>query len=116
VLSPRALGLAAVAAALGSSFLLYPDIIFGEPAVLQSAPSLLEPARAWPLWLVGAALAFVPPGPLDRFEVRRARGLMPVAVGAAVSLLIPPGLAGQWHYALAGGLCALAVAPGCVRL
>jgi len=102
----RVLVLAGVAALLESSLFMYPDLILSESAALQSARTLLEGARAFPVWAFAALLGAC----WTRAGARGgARWMLAAAAGAAVALVIPPSFSHVWHYAAALALGALAL-------
>ena len=113
----RGLLLLAIAVLIQSSFLLYPDLIFSEAAVMQTARSLLVPERVFPLWFFAAALAFLVPSGCIARDRRTGRPFSYVALVAAVgtfaSLLTLAGVSPAWQYVIAASLCMLALAPLC---
>jgi tetratricopeptide (TPR) repeat protein len=90
---------------VGFSFFLYPDLVFSEPALLQTPGALLAPARVFPVWVLALAL-----GAAAGALLRGAPEAMAAGAGAAALGLMPSSTSGAATLVCGATLCAFAAA------
>ncbi len=111
----RGLILLSLNVVLGWSFFLDPDLIFSEPAVLQSSGTLLTPGRLFPLWFMAAALGALLPWRLECAPWRMVwADRLALAAGVAAAGLMPADVSPRLNYVLAAVLCVISFVPVCV--